>query len=411
MRLFKIRLFKYLRKGILFLFIIPVIYLAIQVYFAFQNNYITQIAVEHQLNESISTIGIAVRDELLVESNTQGVLRYIPDEGERISKDSEIAYVYSNLDTAQDNVRLDREREELQVLQDSVINADNITGDISNIAKQQLDAYYELLDVVNSEEFSEIHDPKNELLLNYNKMQLAMDVPCDVTSALAAVESSVNLLSIQTTPNTIITSPEVGYFFRNTDGGELLYNSEIAQQWTSSELEQEIEFAKNMSIREDLIGKIVLDYRWEYYCIVSEVDSGRLRVGGNYEINFADSGSQAIPVELVRMDEPDENGNVLLQFSCETLTSDVSTLRVANAEIIIRNYNGITVSRDALRIIDGEKGVFVQFGNLIQFKKIAPLFENDEYMILPFENDEENEVKLYDVVVVEGRNLYDGKFL
>ncbi len=393
------------------LFLIPVVYLSVQVFLAFQNNYITQIAVEYELSESISTVGIAVRDEMLIESDAQGVLRYIPVEGERISKESEIAYVYTDIDTAQDNVRLVREQAELKVLMDSEITADNITGDISNIAKQQLDAYYELLDVVNGGDLTGIHDHKNELLLNYNKMQLAMGVSCDVSPALAEAQSTVSALSSQTIPNSVITSPEVGYFFRNTDGGEILYSSTIAAQWTSEQLAKEIELAKDMSIQEDLVGKIVLDYRWDYYCLISEVDSGRLRLGGNYEISFADTGSQAVPVELVRMDEPDESGQVLLQFRCETLTQDVSTLRLTDSEILIRNFSGIMVSRDALRIIDGEKGVFVQFGNLIQFKKIAPLFENDEYMILPFENDEENEVKLYDVIVVEGRNLYDGKFL
>ncbi len=411
MKLFRVRLFKYLKKGMLFLFLIPIVYLGVQVYFAFQNNYITQIAVEHELSESISTVGIAVRDERLIEKNTSGVLRYIPLEGERVSSGSPIAYVFSDIETAQKNVLLDREIAELIILSESVDSPENITNDVSNLAKQQTDSYYDLLDAIHTGEYSGIHEPTDELLLSYINMQIAMDVPYSVQSALAETERIVAELEMQSTPSDVINSPDVGYFFRYTDGGELLYNSEVAESWTAQELTETISLASGLSINDNLVGKIVLDYRWDYYCVIPSVESGRLTVGRDYEISFSDTGSDPLPVELVRMDEPDDNGQVLLQFSCETLNPDVATLRATNAEIIIRSFEGIRVSRDALRIIDGEKGVYIQFGNLIQFKKIAPLFENEEYMILPFESDEENQVKLYDVIVVEGRDLYDGKFL
>ena len=44
-------------------------------------------------------------------------------------------------------------------------------------------------------------------------------------------------------------------------------------------------------------------------------------------------------------------------------------------------------------------------------KKIKPVYQDENYVILPIENDAENQVELYDDIIVKGVNLYDGKYL
>ncbi len=411
MKLFRIRLFKYLKRGLLLLFLIPLTYLGFQVYFALQSGYITQVAVEHELSESIPTVGIAVRDELVISESASGYLHYLPVEGERITKDSVIAYEFSSIDTAEDNVRLLRLREELEMMESSVDIPENVINDIANISKQQNEAYYSMLNIMYEGNYSDIHSPRNSLVENFNRLQLAMEIPVNVNNEITNLKSTIDSLQATTIPIDTITSPDVGYFIRNLDGGESIYTQEIAQGWNSMSLTSAIETASNLSVTQQLVGKLILDYRWDYYCLLPELESSTLREGQNYEISFSDAGGEVIPVELERIDDPDENGMTLLQFSCKTLTPEVASMRYSSAQIIIKNFEGIRVSREALRIVDGEKGVYVQFGNLIQFKKIVPIFENDEYMLLPFDSDAENQVKLYDVIVVEGRDLYDGKLL
>ena len=56
-------------------------------------------------------------------------------------------------------------------------------------------------------------------------------------------------------------------------------------------------------------------------------------------------------------------------------------------------------------------GVYVNFSNVVYFKKIAPVFEDENYVIVPKKTDENNQVKMYDSIIVKGRNLYNGKYL
>ena len=64
----------------------------------------------------------------------------------------------------------------------------------------------------------------------------------------------------------------------------------------------------------------------------------------------------------------------------------------------------------ALHIVDGERGVYVKYGNLQRFRKITILFEDENYLLVPADGQvgTDNEVRLYDEVIVEGPNLQDG---
>ena len=63
--------------------------------------------------------------------------------------------------------------------------------------------------------------------------------------------------------------------------------------------------------------------------------------------------------------------------------------------------------------MDGQRGVYVKYGNLQRFLRIATLYENDSYILIP-DNGKigtDNEVRLYDEIIVQGTNLQDGKLL
>ena len=66
-----------------------------------------------------------------------------------------------------------------------------------------------------------------------------------------------------------------------------------------------------------------------------------------------------------------------------------------------------------MHIVNGEKGVYVKYGNLQKFLRITVLYENDTYLIVPKNGapNTENEVRLYDEVIVDGTNLRDGQLL
>ena len=100
-------------------------------------------------------------------------------------------------------------------------------------------------------------------------------------------------------------------------------------------------------------------------------------------------------------------------MSCEYVGADVLSLASATARIDFESFKGVRVSTKALNIVNGEKGVYVKYGNLARFRKITVLYQDDEYILVPEGGKvgTDNEVRLFDEVIVEGTDLYDGKIL
>jgi hypothetical protein len=99
--------------------------------------------------------------------------------------------------------------------------------------------------------------------------------------------------------------------------------------------------------------------------------------------------------------------------SCQTVNAEILSFGVETAQIDLKTYEGIRIDKAALHIVNGQRGVYVKYGNLQRFLKITTLYENDSYILVPEDGKlgSANEVRLYDEIIVQGTNLEDGKLL
>jgi hypothetical protein len=103
------------------------------------------------------------------------------------------------------------------------------------------------------------------------------------------------------------------------------------------------------------------------------------------------------------------DGNSIYVFECDRLTSAVVQGRTAQFKLVINSYGGLRVSRGALRYDDDdERGVYVVRGTELVFKKINVIYWGEDYVICSQESGDDY-LKLYDRIVTEGKDLYDGK--
>ena len=74
---------------------------------------------------------------------------------------------------------------------------------------------------------------------------------------------------------------------------------------------------------------------------------------------------------------------------------------------------GIVVPDESIYFNDQqEAGVYIQDGNILRFKRIQVLHHNEaeRYSVCEIKDDK-NYVQLYDLIVTEGEDLYDGKLV
>ena len=102
---------------------------------------------------------------------------------------------------------------------------------------------------------------------------------------------------------------------------------------------------------------------------------------------------------MIESDNPEES---IIILSCDELTYNLVQRRSERVEIVLNDYEGIKVSRDAIRFNkENEKGVYILLGQRIAFKKINPIYECDEYILSQITSDTDY-ISVYDDIILKG---------
>ena len=64
------------------------------------------------------------------------------------------------------------------------------------------------------------------------------------------------------------------------------------------------------------------------------------------------------------------------------------------------------LQKTSLRLIDGELGVYIKYGNLVKFKKVDIIYETDDYILSSATEGSGSYLSLYDEIITSGKNLY-----
>ena len=141
-----------------------------------------------------------------------------------------------------------------------------------------------------------------------------------------------------------------------------------------------------------------------------------LNEGWNYNLRFPSSGDDTVVMNLVSCKIDNEADQALVVFESDRISEQTVKLRLEEAEVILNTFEGIKIPKSALHIIQtdegSEKGVYIKYGQTMQFKKVDILYENEEYFIsrsIETENERSDYVRIYDDVIVKGSDFYDGK--
>ena len=112
-------------------------------------------------------------------------------------------------------------------------------------------------------------------------------------------------------------------------------------------------------------------------------------------------------------------------LSCQQMSAELSSMRTGAMTIVKKNYSGFKVSNKALRMkeieVTDENGVTktVSQTGVYVLKGMSAVFVPVEIVYSPKDNDfvicaekaEEGALKIYDEIIVKGKNIYDGKII
>jgi hypothetical protein len=90
------------------------------------------------------------------------------------------------------------------------------------------------------------------------------------------------------------------------------------------------------------------------------------------------------------------------------MNGELSCIRTQPTEVILSSCSGLRISSAAVRTVDGQKGVYILRGTQLKFVPIKLLYTGNGFIVCEM-SEESDGLRLYDDVVVGGKDLYDGK--
>ena len=96
-------------------------------------------------------------------------------------------------------------------------------------------------------------------------------------------------------------------------------------------------------------------------------------------------------------------------LKCNNMDTRIAARRSENIEIRYGSYTGVKVPVDAVHVVDGKKGVYALISSQVKFREAEILYTGDDYVLLSYDPDSDNGIRLYDKIITQGKDLEDGK--
>ena len=383
---------------------------AVVLYFSVQlHNYIsdpltTTLVYAATAEDTISVNGYLVRDEETFDFES-GTLSHEQTEGAKVGIGQTIAVVYSNdsaLDTAAKIEELELQLQQLQFALESYLDPDAALRLDSAINEDLLTIRRK----ISGGDYSELSDEISELKAGVMKRDYTYTTKEEIETDIAETQNQLEEYRRTLTNEKSISAPASGTYSGVCDG----YETTLTPKMLSEMTVKQVESAKPKESTGN-VGKMIYGDRWYYVAVISEEDAVLLEKRSQVMLRFAKGLGMDISMTIDRIGAS-ENGKCVLVTHCDKYLAQTTTLRHQAAELILRDYEGIRVPANALRVNEsGVSGVYCVVGVTARFKPVEVVYAGDGYVLVKETSTTEGSavLRIGDEVIVTNGDVYDGK--
>ena len=399
---------------VLVLSVLIILLAAGQIFFAGGAAVPSETALLYTIEEDIPFTGVYLRDETLIQSAGAGVLSYEHSDGSKVGVSSVIARRYKNENEIDYRREIELLEEQISVLE----NAEKLIGtddsQLEAISSQINEQHSSLVSCIILGDYSGATSLENGMLEALCKREITLGESNGYAAKKSALQNRIAELDSRLSGEVgEIYADGTGYFVSKVDGyeGELGFSD--IDGLTAEKIQQIID-NPNKATSSRAIGKLIADYTWRAAAVIETEKMFGINEGSRVQLRVG-SDASILDAEVVSVSD-NGDGTSLYIFECDRLTETVVQGRTAQFKLVTNSYGGLRVSRSAIRYNENnERGVYIINGSTLSFRKIDVVYWGEDYVICS-QNHSEEELKqgekflqLYDTIVTEGKNLYDGK--
>lgn len=347
--------------------------------------------------------GFVVREEELLYSQ-YGTTVLNCAEGAHVAANDTVATGYRSEDAKTRQTRIDELSGQIEQLQyawsavssvydQAALDAD-IAGDLA-----QLSRYLALRDM------NSVSDLSPELKGLILRRTGSDSDSGSLQARISTLQAELETLEAQSAGDTsAILAGKAGTFSAAVDGYESVLTPERLMEMTVAEFES----VQPDETDANAIGRLVTSATWYYACVVPASELSVVEEGNRATLTFARDYYQPVTMRVARLGG-NEAGSRLLVLSSDRALQNVTLLRQQSAEIVFTSYSGLRVPKSAVRVENGQTGVYILEGTLAKWKPITILHDTGESYVVTLDTSSTNNLWPGDELIINAKNLYDGK--
>ncbi len=382
-------------------------YIGYQAYMFKRSPVKTETALEKTVYDTIDTKAFFVRDESYIQTKGKGTVVPLISDGMRVASGDTVAVLFSDDDSARQFNRL-KEVESAISYYKSLKNRVGVqTTDLSALDKRidsSAASYVKALQSGNINSTVKFRDALKEAM---TARQLATGGAISVDEKIASLESELASLNNKSGGYTSVTVNNPGYYISTTDGYEETVPYDEATEYTVEQINEVLKASPN---NKSVMGKLVDGFNWYILCNIPTNKVTSFKTDSQVKILLPDYTIQQVYARFIKVNDS-KDGKTAVVFCGNEMNEVIANLRLEDVQLVVNEYTGFRIDNRAIREVDGEQGVYVLVGNIVRFRKINVIYSSTDYSIVNNIENESGQLRMYDEVITEGTDLFDGKII
>ena len=393
--------------------VLSIIVISYIVYNAFAYSYspidTQRLTEETTIEETIDFKGFALRDEKIIDTSASGTVIPLAHDGKRVANGDNIAVVCQNDDQAAAYTKLESLKHELERYKN--INDPDGTQELSadKLNTKISDAYDDIMDAVTTGAYDELPDALTAYADKCATKQILTEGSIDLSAKLTSLENEIAALTAQNINYSSVKAPKSGYYINTIDGYESALSYKDALSLTSQQIESALN-AEPAAVSGNSLGKIVESYKWYIVGETESQNSSYFKKGAKITVNFPKEGVNHVTMLVEKADTQGDKITVVL--SCSLMDETFANMRTEDMQIVTKSHMGYRVPSNVIRFDeDNNTGIYVLRGKIITFIPVEIIYTEDDFAIISSSSSNGKSVRLYDEVIIKGKDLEDGKVI
>lgn len=425
-----------MKKKIIFMIILifASAYILYQIYVSNFTKVKTQPVTYTSLSDSIQSESFIVRDEVFINNNSNGVMSYLLEDGEKVAKDGTVAEIFNNYDDVKTQKEIKNIDNEINNFKQLSYLSNSYTSDPLATDEQIGSSIQKMIKDINASSYNNIQKSRSNILYLMNEKQIITGKVASFNNKIDELQSQRDTLS-KSHGSSIgkVLAPDSGYFVSKLDGFENIVNFDNVLSLSVDNIKSILSSEKKLDSNKNIIGKVIRGINWYIVCNVSSDEAFKLYNGKSVNITLPLVSTEKFPATVAAVNQQDKKSEAAVILSLNNMDNRLALTRNETVKIDIDTYNGLLINKNSLHedilrktVVDENgnesleekkvQGVYILRGKEIVFKQVVPIYSDNNYIVCE-QNPSSDKlfngetITILDEVVTEGTNLYNGKII